>query len=162
MRLTKLIVAAPALWLGGTPMVCAQEGKTTTIHVVFQGYCERVRPGYAAGITTEKFDLVLSGGDSIQQTLNASNALASKTFITEQTLGGNRWRVAGPHRLIGTENLPQSVRTMIIDVEGKTCKASWTARLLPGFKEYNIYSVPLGAFAFYKQTRMVSSSCEIE
>ena len=51
---------------------------------------------------------------------------------------------------------------MTIDVEGKTCKASWTARLLPGFQEYYIYSIPLGQFAFYKQARMVSSTCEIE
>jgi hypothetical protein len=152
---------AACLALGMIYAVPAQ-AQGTTIHVVFQGYYERVRPGYAAGITTEKFDLVLSGGNSLQQTFNGSNALGSKTSVTEQTLGGNRWRVAGPHRLIGTENLPQSVRTMTIDVEGKTCKASWTQRLVPGFTEYNIYSIPLGQFAFYKQARMVSSTCEIE
>jgi hypothetical protein len=139
----------------------AQEGKSTNIHVVFQGFYERVRPGYAAGITTEKVDLVLSGGNGVQQTLHSSNALADKTFISGQTLGG-RWRVAGPHRLIGTENLPQSTRTMIIDVNGKTCTASWTAQLKPGFQEYNIYSIVLGTFAYYKQARMVSATCEIE
>ena len=162
MTWNKTIIVLSALWLGGTIAASAQDAKKTTIHVVFQGYYERVRPGYAAGITTEKFDLVLSGGNSIEQTFNGSNALASKTFVTGQTLGGGRWRVAGPHRLVGVENLPQSVRTMIVDVNGKTCKASWKAELLPGFHEYNIYSITLGAFAFYKQARMVSSTCEIE
>jgi hypothetical protein len=158
----KTILVLAALSLGATVAAAAQDAKKTTIHVVFQGFYERVRPGYAAGITTEKFDLVLSGGNSIEQTFNGVNGLASKTFVTGQTLGGGRWRVAGPHRLVGVENLPQSVRTMTIDVSGKTCKASWKAELLPGFAEYNIYSITLGAFAFYKQARMVSSTCEIE
>jgi hypothetical protein len=162
MTLNWRIIVIAALWLGGTLAVAAQDAKKTTIHVVFQGYYERVRPGYAAGITTERYDLVLSGGNTIQQTFNGSNALASKTFVSGQTLGSGRWRVAGPHRLVGTENLPQSVRTMIIDVNGKTCKASWKAELLPGFQEYNIYSITLGAYAFYKQARMVSATCEIE
>lgn len=160
MKPTQCMLAAIVLYAGGLPAY-AQEPKTTAIHVVFQGFYERVRPGYAAGITTEKLDLVLSGGNNIQQTLNSSNTLANKTFITGQTLGG-RWRVAGPHRLIGTENLPQSTRTMIIDVNAKTCRASWTAQLKPGFQEYNIYSIVLGAYAFYKQARMVSATCEIE
>jgi hypothetical protein len=160
MRLSKRLVATVVLSILSLPTF-AQEGKTTAIHVVFQGFYERVRPGYAAGITTEKLDLVLSGGKNIQQTLNSSNALADKTFITGQTLGG-RWRVSGPHRLIGTENLPQSTRTMIIDVNGKACTASWSAQLKPGFQEYNIYSIVLGSYAFYKQARMVSATCEIE
>jgi hypothetical protein len=160
MKLSQCMLAAIVLCAGALPAY-PQESKTTSIHVVFQGFYERVRPGYAAGITTEKLDLVLSGGNNIQQTLNSSNALANKTFITGQTLGG-RWRAAGPHRLIGTENLPQSTRTMIIDVNGKTCTASWTAQLKPGFQEYNIYSIVLGSYAFYKQARMVSATCEIE
>jgi hypothetical protein len=160
MKLSKWLVATVAL-CGLSLSAYPQEAKMTAIHVVFQGYYERVRPGYAAGITTEKVDLVLSAGNNIQQTLNSSNALANKTFITGQTLGG-RWRVAGPHKLIGTENLPQSTRTMDIDVNGKTCTASWTAKLKPGFQEYNIYSIVLGTYAFYKQSRMVSATCEIE
>jgi hypothetical protein len=155
-------VALAALGLVWAPAAFAQEAKTTKIHVEFQGYYERVRPGYAAGLVTEKFDLVLSGGKDLQQTINASNALTSKTFVSGQTLGGGRWRVAGPHRLIGTENLPQSVRTMIIDVNGNSCTASWKAQLLPGFQEYYIYSITLGSYAYYKQARMVSATCQIE
>jgi hypothetical protein len=159
---TKGKVALAALGLVWAPAAFAQEGKTTKIHVEFQGYYERVRPGYAAGIVTEKFDLVLSGANNLQQTLNASNPLTSKTFVSEQTLGSGRWRVAGPHRLIGTENLPQSVRTMTVDVNGATCAASWKAQLLPGFQEYYLYSITLGSYAYYKQARMVSATCQIE
>jgi hypothetical protein len=132
----------------------AQGAKTSTIHVVFQGFYERARPGYAAGIATEKFDLVRSGGNNIQQTFNSSTALANKTFITGQTLGG-RWRVAGPHRLVGTEELPQSTRTMIIDVHGKTCTAPWKPKLKQAFN-----SIVLGANA--RQSRVVSATCEID
>jgi hypothetical protein len=141
--------------------VHADEGKTTTIHIVFQSYYERVRPTYASGNVVEKLDVAFSGGSNILETLNSSNALANRTFVTGQTLGG-KWHVAGPHRLIGTENLSQSTRTTVIDVNGKSCSASWTARLKPGFQEYNVYSIQLSTYAFYKQTRMVSATCEIE
>jgi hypothetical protein len=140
----------------------AQEPKTTKIHAVFEGYYERIRPGYSAGITTEEITLVLTGRNKITETRFSHNALASKSFESESTLGGKTWRVDGPHRIVGTQPLPQSIRTFTIEVNGATCKASWVNKLLPGFQEYNIYSIVLGQNAFYKQARMVSSTCDIE
>jgi len=137
------------------------EGKQTHIRAVFQGYYERVRPGYLAGITTESLNLVLSGANDVRQEIVSTNALATQSFEKESKLGGEVWKVEGPHRIVGTQRLPQSVRTFVIEVTGTSCKASWTQALLPGFSEYYIYSIVLRQYAYYKQARMVSSTCEI-
>ncbi|HLW91106.1 MAG TPA: hypothetical protein VKS78_07385 [Roseiarcus sp.] len=158
----RLIVIGLAAWQAGFSVASAQEGKTTKIHVVFQSYYERVRPGYAEGITTEELTLTLSGANNIQEATKSANALASKVWNATSTLGSYRRRVGGPHRIVGTARHPQSVRTTTIEVNGTTCKASWNEALLPGFQEYNIYSIVLGQYAFYRQARMESSTCEIE
>jgi hypothetical protein len=139
----------------------AQQGKETHIHAVFQGYYERIRPGYMAGITTEDLNLVLSGANDVRVATTATNAHASQTWNVESKLGGSVWKVDGPHRIIGTQRLPQSVRTFTIEVVGTGCTASWKQTLLPGFAEYNIYSIVLRQYAYYRQARMVSSTCEI-
>jgi hypothetical protein len=146
-------------------MVClpsyAQQGKETRIHAVFQGYYERIRPGYLAGITTEDLNLVLSGANDVKEARTSTNPLASQTWNVESKLGGSVWRVDGPHRIIGTQRMPQSVRTFTIEVNGNGCTASWKQILLPGFTEYNIYSIVLRQYAYYRQARMLGSTCEI-
>jgi len=139
----------------------AQQGKETHIHAVFQGYYERIRPGYLAGITTEDLNLVLSGANDVREAITSTNALASQTWNAESKLGGSVWKVDGPHRITGTQRYPQSVRTFTIEVTGAGCTASWKQTLLPGFTEYNIYSIVLRQYAYYRQARMVSSTCEI-
>jgi hypothetical protein len=137
----------------------AQE-RATKIHVVFQNYYERVRPGYAAGTVNEEMTLILSGKNSVQEAYTSSNKLASESWNTGATLGG-RWRVAGPNRLVRVQRRSQSVRTHVIEVNGSTCKASAKFELLHGFSEYDIYSIVLHGPAYYKQARMESSTCEI-
>jgi hypothetical protein len=139
----------------------AQQANETRIHAVFQGYYERVRPGYQAGITTEDLHLVLSGTNNVREVITSSNALASQSWNVESKLGGSVWSVDGPHRIVGRQRLPQSIRTFTIEVSGTECKASWKQTLLPGFVEYNIYSIVLRQYAYYRQARMVSSTCEI-
>jgi len=139
----------------------AQQGKQTRIHAVFQGYYERIRPGYKAGITTEDLNLVLSGANDIREEFTSSNALATQSWNKDTKLGGSVWRVDGPHKIVGTQRWPQSVRTFTIEVNGTNCNARWEQTLLPGFSEYYIYSIVIRQYAYYKQARMVSSTCEI-
>ena len=138
----------------------AQQG-ATKIHVVFQNYYERVRPGYAAGIVNEEMTVILSGKNTVQEAYTSSNNQASQSWNTNGALGGGRWRVAGPNRLVRTLRWSQSVRTDVIEVNGSTCKASAKFELLPGFSEYEIYSITLHGPAFYRQARMEGSTCEI-
>ena len=139
----------------------AQQGETK-IHVVFQNYYERVRPGYAAGIVTEDMTVILSGKNSVQEVYTSSNRQASQSWNTENALGSGRWRVAGPNKLVKTVRRSQSVRTDVIEVSGSTCTATAKFELLPGFSEYEIYSIVLRAPAYYRQARMESSTCEIK
>jgi hypothetical protein len=155
---TAALVCAMAL---APRLSCAQEGKQTRIHAVFQGFYERIRPGYMAGITTEDLNLILSGANDVHEDITSSNALATQSWNKETKLGGSVWRVDGPHRIIGTQHFPQSIRTFTIEVSGTSCKARWEQTLLPGFTEYYIYSIVIHQYAYYKQARMVSSTCEI-
>ena len=139
----------------------AEQG-VTKIHVVFQNYYERVRPGYAAGVTTEDMTVILSGKNSVQEIYNSSNATGSQSWNWQHVLGSGQWRVAGPNRLVKTVRRSQSVRTDVIEVHGSTCTATARFELLPGFSEYDIYSIGLHAPAFYRQARMESSRCEIQ
>jgi len=139
----------------------AQQG-ATKIHVVFQNYYERVRPGYAAGLVTEDMTVILSGKNSVQEIYNARNPLGSQSWNWEHVLGSGQWRVAGPNKLVKTVRRSQSVRTDVIEVHGSTCTATARFELLPGFSEYEIYSIGLHAPAFFRQARMESSTCEIK
>ena len=156
-----LFVLCGILQLALPPLALAEQGKETKIHAVFRGYYERVRPSYLAGIVTEDITLMLTGGNDIHELKTSSNALATQSWNRDEKLGGGVWRVEGPHKIVGTEKWPQSVRTFTIEVDGNSCKASWKQTLLPGFNEYNIYSITLREYAYYKQARMVSSTCEI-
>ena len=140
----------------------AAEQGVTKIHVVFQNYYERVRPGYAAGLVTEDMTVILSGKKSVQEIYNSSNRQASQSWNTENVLGSGRWRVAGPNKLVKTVRRSQSVRTDVIEVRGSTCTATARFELLPGFSEYDIYSIGLHEPAFYRQAHMESSTCEIK
>jgi hypothetical protein len=155
------IAIGALLHLSAVAPAIADQGKETRIHAVFRGYYERVRPGYMAGITTEELTLVLSGANDVRELKTSENPLASQSWDKETKLGGGVWRVEGPHRIVGTETWPQNIRTFIIEVQGNSCRASWKQTLLPGFNEYNIYSIVLRQNAYYKQARMVSSTCEI-
>jgi hypothetical protein len=155
---TIVLVGVSTIW---SSQAMAQQGKETRIHAVFQGYYERIRPGYMAGITSEDLNLILSGANDVHEDITSTNALATQSWNKETKLGGSIWRVDGPHRIIGTQHFPQSIRTFTIEVSGTSCKARWEQTLLPGFTEYYIYSIVIHQYAYYKQARMVSSTCEI-
>ena len=158
----KQIVGALAAVMLILPSQGLAEQGATKIHVVFQNYYERVRPGYAAGTTTEDMTVILSGKNSVQEIYNARNPLGSQSWNWGHVLGSGQWRVAGPNKLVKTVRRSQSVRTDVIEVHGSTCTATARFELLPGFSEYEIYSIGLHAPAFFRQARMESSTCEIK
>jgi hypothetical protein len=155
-----LILATPMISASNTSL--AQQDKVTRIHVTFSSYYERIRPGYGEGTSNEEMNIVLSGNNHIQETSKSTNSLASQSWSGEHTLGDEYWHVSGPHTLIKIQKMSQSVRSTTIEVIGNTCKASWRMTLLPGYKEYYFYSISIKDFAYYRQARMISSTCEIE
>jgi hypothetical protein len=146
-----------------TPFTCiAQADKSAKIHVVFKSYYERIRPGYAAGITTEEENITLSHRNQVQEAWTSSNAAGTnKDSNTTQRLGEDVWHVVSPHKLSKTTRQQQSVRVETVEFYGTGCKASWVVKLLPGFREYRWYSWVIQEDADYRQARMVSSTCEI-
>jgi hypothetical protein len=154
-------ISAHALAVTGLMLAASPSVAESRIHVQFKNYYERVRPGYAAGIVDQDFDIRLSGKNEVQETATASNRSARQTWNFNNTLGDDRWKVLASNKLQKTERRRQSVRTTIITVDGDRCSATWNEELLPGFTEYYIYSIMTKSYAYYKQARMVSSQCKI-
>lgn len=139
-----------------------EESKTTKIHIVYQSYYERIRPGYAEGNLTEEMTVLLSPNGHIEELFKSQSPKVSKSWDSQHVLGESQWHVSARNRLTRTKRTTQNVRTDTIVVTGNTCSASWKIELLPGYTEYSIYSITLGEYAFYRQARMLSSTCEIE
>lgn len=159
-RVFEVCAFTAAMLIAPSQVGFAQQG-VTRIYVVFQNYYERVRPGYAAGIVNEEMTVLLSGKNSVQETYTSSNSQATQSWNSNNTLGSGRWRVAGANKLVRTIRTLQSIRTDVILVSGSSCTASAKFELLPGFSEYEIYSIGLHALAYYKQARMQGSTCAI-
>jgi hypothetical protein len=73
-----------------TPFACiAQADKSTKIHVVFKSYYERIRPGYAAGITTEEepFPVEIKFKKLGRQVMEVALKNGIRCSILEKTLG---------------------------------------------------------------------------
>jgi len=140
----------------------AQEGKSVHIHVVFKSYYDRVRPGQLSGVTTEQLNITLSGKNNVQEDIHSSNGKGDQSWSLNRNLGGGVWRVVANNKLEKVEHQKQSVKTTVITTSGSSCTAEWTNKLLPGYREYYIYSIVIHQYAYYSKAYMVSAECSIE
>ena len=158
-RKAKIGAAAALLAVLSGP---ATADPTTRIHVVYNIYYERVRPGHAAGPVREEMTLLLTGKNQVREDYQGVAKDGQQSWSTPTSLGGGRWSVAGPNKLVRVIRRSQSVRTDPSLVNGKSCQASTQFERLPGFSEYEAYSVVLRSMAFYSQIRPIDSSCDIQ
>jgi hypothetical protein len=138
----------------------AQQGETV-IHVVYHNFYDVVRPVVWAGSVDQEMTVVLSGKNNVREDFSASAAGHSNTWNSNATLGGARWRVLDSHHLLRTMSLRQSTRIDTIEIDGEQCRASWKAELKPGFSEYQGWMLTRKQMGFYREERMVSSTCDI-
>jgi hypothetical protein len=143
--------------------VWADDGKDVRIHLIFRSYYDQIRPQNGASVATNESMIIISSDKSVREVLRAYSPTHDKSWDMSQTLGGTDWHVDGPHRLVKTTKHEQTTEITIIDVVGTKCKASWESRLLPGFHEHKYINLELGGVpAYFRQARMVSSTCTIE
>jgi len=106
--------------------------------------------------------VLLTGKNQVREDFEGVAKGGSQSWSTPEALGGARWSVAGPNKLVRVIRRSQSVRTDTIVVNGKSCQASARFERLPGFSEYEAYSVVLRTMAFYSEIRPIDSSCDIQ
>jgi hypothetical protein len=158
---SKAIIGAGAALLALLAGPAAAE-PTTRIHIVYKIYYERVRPGQAAGPVREEMTLLLTGKNQVREDYQGTAQGESQSWLTSATLGGGKWSVAGPNKLVRVLRRTQSVRTDTVVVNGKSCQANARFERLPGFSEYEAYSVVLRSMAYYSQIRLMDASCDIQ
>jgi hypothetical protein len=74
--------------------------------------------------------------------------------------GSTQARVAGPHALLLTWNLPNNQVVLKITVHGGACTAAIDARLLPGKKLYSLFDGQ--SYHYCSRPRIVPVSCEVQ
>jgi hypothetical protein len=159
--LLSLVAALPA-W--------GQSGESIKIHVTYEFYGVRVRPEPGNVNTHADFTMTLSGTNEIAVTSTASDGSNSRTMSGKSTFGTiqstgdttGAFHIAGPHRLVGTSENPQSRGSASLVVTRKTCSYKIVQQLKPGSKEYKLFSLTLNAWAYYSQVRYSNFTCTIQ
>jgi hypothetical protein len=153
--------AVLALTSVASPALGQTQGSETVIHVVYHSYFDVLRPIVWAGAVDQEMTVVLSGKNGVKEEFSATAGAISKTWSYNAALGGTHWQVLGPNRLQRTISWPQNTRIDTIEVQGDHCRASWVAQLKPGFSEYQGLGIKSKQLAYFRDERMLSSTCEI-
>lgn len=79
-----------------------------------------------------------------------------------ETKLGDGLHVADNNTLVRRTDYKDHVNTLKIAVSGKTCHATMTNELKPGFTSFEARSTKFGTTASYKDWKMTSSTCRIQ
>ena len=79
-----------------------------------------------------------------------------------ETKLGDGLHVADSNTLVRKIDHRDHVNTLTIVVSGKSCRATMTNELKPGFASFEARSTKLGTTAGYRDWRMISSTCRIQ
>ena len=75
---------------------------------------------------------------------------------------GDGLHVADSNTLVRKIDHRDHVNTLTIVVSGKTCRATMTNELKPGFTSFEARSTKFGTTASYRDWKMTSSTCKIQ
>jgi hypothetical protein len=141
----------------------AQDAKSVKIHVHLDLSIERLTPVHVPRATTANdIDLILSGDKEVREVYGRSYGRLADSYNSQQALGAGRWHVIGAHMLQRTSTLPHNVNVITVNVNGKSCTATWTSQLRAGFSDYTFQSLTTHQMETYAKPFMVGSSCTIE
>jgi hypothetical protein len=128
------------------------------IRIEFIG--QRVRPN--PGPVHNHLDMTFSLKDdgSLVQEYNETGPMAR--HISSDTKLGRDMKVIDANTLVRKIDFKDRVNTVTITVSGKTCHATMTNTLKPGFTEFEAWSTYMGATAWFRDWQMTSSKCTIQ
>lgn len=138
---------------------CAFAADDTRITATIEFSSYRVRPSPEPGHNHVTFNIILHPDGSVDDSFAAPGRFSRKGTVTG-TLG-ERYRVIDNNAIRRTRDFKDRIETVTITVTGKSCRATMTNELKPGFSEFEAPSVALGTNAFYRNWKMTSSTCSI-
>jgi hypothetical protein len=127
------------------------------VGIEFSNY--RVSP--YPGAVQAHLDLVFSLKDdgTLVQEYHESGPKAR--HVSSDSKLGQGMRVVDANTLVRKIDFKDRVNTLTITVSGRTCQATMTNTLKPGFSAFEARSTHLGSTASYRDWRMTSSTCSI-
>jgi hypothetical protein len=154
------------------PALVGIETKAAEIVVSWTEVTEQVRPRPGTFSTTKSVRLTLQGGSAIAETYSVTNA-RGKTNI--HSSGGrlrgslnvskaitSSWRVQSSSALVRTANRLQHTETIRVVVDSdRSCRATISYQLKPGFHEYRMTSIARGHPVYMRSISVPQISCRV-
>jgi hypothetical protein len=137
--------------------------KDVNIDISYDMVMDRSHPNPATNLRSHfHIQLVLSGKNKVSQTVDLTSAGNLDHRASSKALGAGAggWHVASKNKLVRVVSMPQSVRTMIVTVEGESCNFAVTDVLKPGFSEYK-FTASYTNWEFYNRYENVNPECKI-
>jgi hypothetical protein len=127
------------------------------VRIEFSTY--RVRPNPGPASSHVDFVVGLKDDGSVSQEYQETGQYARHTSSDSRL--GQGMRVTDANTLTRTIDFKDRVNVLTIKVSGKTCHATLTNTLKPGFDSFEANSSHFGGAAFYRDWRQTSSTCSI-
>jgi len=127
------------------------------VRIEFTSY--RVSPNPGPANNHVDFLVTLKDDGSVSQEYQETGPYAR--HLSSDSKLGQGTRVTDANTLTRTIDFKDRVNTLTIKVSGKTCQATLTNTLKPGFSAFEAMSTHHGGTAFYRDWRQTSSTCTI-
>lgn len=135
--------------------------KDVTIDLGYDMVMDRTHPNPATNLRSHfHIQLLLSGKNTVSQTVDLTSAGNLDHRANSKALGAGGWHVASKNRLVRVVSMPQSVRTMVVTVDGGSCNFTVTDALKPGFSEYK-FTASYTTWEFYNRYENLNPQCAI-
>lgn len=139
------------------PSAALAEAKINA-RIEFSSY--RVSPNPGPVSNHVDFVFALKDDGSVSQEYQETGPKAR--HLTSDSKLGQGMRVIDANTLVRTIDFKDRVNTLTISVSGKTCHATLTNILKPGFSAFEARSSQTGNMQFYRDWKMTSSTCSIQ
>jgi len=128
------------------------------VRIEFDTY--RVSPNPGPVSSHVDFVFALKDDGSVSQEYQETGPKAR--HVSSDSKLGQGMRVIDANTLVRTIDFKDRVNTLTISVSGKTCRATLTNTLKPGFNAFAARSSQTGNTQFYRDWKMSSSTCSIQ
>lgn len=128
------------------------------VRIEFSG--QRVRPNPGPFHSHLDMTFLLKDDGTVAQQYDESGPKA-RHISSDNKLGEGSMKVVDANTLVRKMEFKDRVNTLTIAVSGKTCDATMTNTLKPGFTEFEAWSPYQGVTASYRDWQMTSSTCTI-
>lgn len=128
------------------------------VRIEFSG--QRVRPNPGPIHNHLDMTFLLKDDGTVAQQYDETGPKA-RHISSDNKLGEGSMKVVDANTLVRKIEFKDRVNTLTIKVSGKTCHATMTNMLKPGFTEFEAWSSYQGVPAWYRDWQMTSSTCTI-